>query len=96
MADWFVYMIQTDQNKFYTGIATDPCRRFLEHQAVYNKQPKTLAARGAKFFRSQKPVELVYLEKLADRSAATKRELTIKKMTAVEKKALASTYVNQR
>ncbi len=84
---WYVYIIRTDQGKLYTGIATDPDRRFQEHQAAFLKEPKTLASKGAKFFRSQKPVEIVYREQLDNRSEATKREMAIKKMSAVKKKA---------
>ncbi len=77
---YFVYIIESLSGKFYTGIALDPEKRFLEH-ASCNK-------RGAKFFRSDPPVRILYQEKCKDRSSALKREAAIKKMTRKEKESL--------
>ena len=77
---WFVYMILTEKKRFYTGIATDVERRFIEHLSDSKK--------GAKFFRSDRPVVVVYCEECANRSMASKRESHIKKMTRVQKEAL--------
>jgi putative endonuclease len=30
--DWFVYIIEADNGKLYTGITTDLSRRFKQHQ----------------------------------------------------------------
>lgn len=73
MADWWVYIIETKTGKLYTGISTDVDRRFAEHAQQRNK--------GAKFFRSDPPQRIVYREELDSRSAATKREMLIKKLT---------------
>ncbi|MEQ8531612.1 MAG: GIY-YIG nuclease family protein [Imperialibacter sp.] len=32
-SNWFVYALKLDDNRYYIGIAVDPVRRFLEHQA---------------------------------------------------------------
>lgn len=74
---WFVYVIQTDRDALYTGITTDVTRRFQEHLAVFNRMPNP---RGARFFRTQKPVRVVYEKQFETRSEATRQELLIKKM----------------
>jgi len=82
---WFVYMIKTEKGALYTGIATDPDRRFLEHLAAFEGKPLAKAKKGAKYFRSQKPVKIVYREAFESRSLATKRELAIKKLPSSAK-----------
>lgn len=69
-------MIESQSGKLYTGITTDIDRRFDEH---LNKKT------GAKFFRTDKPVKIVYTEPHDDRSLASKREAAIKKMTRQQK-----------
>ena len=76
---WYVYIILTEKGKFYTGISTDPERRFKEHLS---------GKKGAKFFRNDLPVRIVYRENCLNRSSATKRELEIKKMTRGQKELL--------
>jgi putative endonuclease len=73
-------MILTEKNRLYTGIATDIERRFVEHLC----DPK----KGAKFFRSDRPVMVVYCEEFLDRSLASKRESQIKKLSRQEKQNL--------
>lgn len=84
---WFVYMILTDKDRLYTGIATDVQRRLQEHRDVAEGRVK---ARGAKYFRTQKPVRVVYVEAFADRPQALRRERLIKGMTAVQKRRLCA------
>ena len=76
--NWFVYVILTKKNKLYTGISTDPERRFIEHLCDRKK--------GAKFFRSDSPVVIVHLEEFLTMSKALKRELFIKSWTAAKKR----------
>lgn len=89
MADitWYVYMVLTDKGRLYTGIATDVARRLREHQDVASGVAN---ARGAKYFRSQKPMQVVYVEAFADRPQALRRERLIKAMTAVQKRRLCA------
>ncbi len=75
---WFVYVILTKKNKLYTGISTDPERRFVEHLCDRKK--------GAKFFRSDSPVVIVHLEEFATMSEALKREIFIKSWTSAKKR----------
>lgn len=79
---WYVYMILTEKNRLYTGIATDVERRFVEHLCDPTK--------GAKFFRSDRPVVVVYCEECVDRSVASKREAMIKKLSRDKKKFLVN------
>lgn len=77
---WFLYMIETRQGHLYTGITTDVERRFNEHQ----NSPK----KGAKYLRGKGPLTLVYQTKCADRSAASKLESEIKKLSRQQKLVL--------
>jgi putative endonuclease len=74
---WDVYVIQTRSGRLYTGIALSKEKRFLEHK----NDPK----KGAKFFRSDPPLKIVYSEKKKNRSEATKREREIKSLSRKEK-----------
>ena len=47
--------------------------------------PVCQSGRGAKYTRSRLPVELVYQEACADKSAALRREYEIKQLTRVQK-----------
>jgi len=67
---WHVYVARCDDGTLYTGITTDPGRRERAHNA----------GRGASYTRARRPVRLVHLEPAADRSAALRRELAIKRM----------------
>ncbi len=80
-AQWYVYIVRCRDGSFYTGIATDVERRIDEHNSGNN---------GAKYTRSRRPVTLIHKEACADRSAALKREIAIKKMKRREKTALVS------
>lgn len=72
---WFVYMLRCRDGSLYTGCTDDVERRLATHQS----------GKGAKYTRSRLPVELVYREEAADRSAALRREAAIKKLKRKEK-----------
>lgn len=76
---YFVYMVLCSDNTLYTGITTDLERRITEHNT---------SDKGAKYTKARRPVTLVYSEKHSDRSSASKREHSIKKMTKSNKKLL--------
>lgn len=82
---WYVYMILTDKDCLYTGIATDVQRRLREHRDVAEGRAN---ARGAKYFRTQKPVQVVYMEAFVGRAEASRWERRIKSLTAAEKRRL--------
>lgn len=73
---WKVYIIRAEDGKLYTGITTDLERRFANH-----KNGKS----GAKFFRISPAESIVYSESQPNRSAASKREAQIKKMSLNQK-----------
>lgn len=75
---WYVYIILCSDGSLYTGITTDPERRFRQHAA----------GSGAKYFRGRKPSKIVYQEGLHTRSSAGRREMQIKGMTREGKAAL--------
>ncbi len=82
---WFVYMILTNQHTFYTGITKDLQRRFQEHLDTFNGKYK---ARGAKFFRTVKPLKIVHTESFENRSQASQREAAIKALNKADKQKL--------
>lgn len=77
MSIWYVYIIRSSKDKLYTGVTTSPVRRFSEHAMDSNK--------GAKFFRSDAPEEIVFLQKMTSRSEAQKLECKIKKFSRKQK-----------
>lgn len=78
---YFVYILRCSDDTLYTGITTDIERRIDEH----NNSPI-----GAKYTRNRRPVTLVYSETCEDKSAASKREYAIKKLTRTQKEKLLS------
>ncbi len=76
--NWAVYIIETSDGSYYTGITTDVQRRFEQH----------LNGKGAKFFNTCKPLKVAYQEDGHSRSSASKREIEIKRFNHEQKKAL--------
>lgn len=66
---YYVYIIRTIDNTLYCGIARDVVVRFNEHKNGV----------GAKYTRSHKPQEIVYVDIFEDKSSASKEEYRIKK-----------------
>lgn len=71
-------MVRCADGTLYTGISPDVRRRIMLHNE----------GNGAKYTAGRRPVTLVYSEKLTDRSAASKREAEIKKLSRLQKEAL--------
>ena len=82
---FYCYMVECADGSLYTGWTVDPERRIKEHNA----------GRGALYTRWRRPVVLTYLEEVKDRSAAQKRENSIKKMTRQKKLALIEDYLEK-
>lgn len=76
---YYCYMVRCANDAFYTGWTTDPLRRVKQHNA----------GQGARYTRMHSPVALVYVEEVADHSAALKREVEIKRYSHAKKAALA-------
>lgn len=76
--NWVCYLLRCADDTLYCGITNDMEKRLGAHNA----------GTAARYTRSRGPVELVYIEDCADRSAASKREMNIKKLPRAEKLSL--------
>jgi putative endonuclease len=74
---WFVYLIECKDGSIYTGIAVDVAARYAMH----------LAGKGARYTRSHPPRRLLAALEYADRSAASKAEYQIKRLSPRDKRA---------
>lgn len=79
-AEWYVYLIRCGDDTLYTGISNDVGRRFESHQGI-GKQ-------GAKYLRGRGPLELVFQKKIGSKSAASKMEQQIKKLSKLQKERI--------
>jgi len=76
--NWFCYLLRCADDTLYCGITNDLEKRLAAHNA----------GTASKYTRSRVPVELVFAESCADRSAASKREMEIKSLKRAEKLVL--------
>ena len=76
---WWVYMVRAENGHLYTGVTTDPQRRFLQHAS---------GKRGARFFNRSPAQALVWQHACADHSEALRREIALKKLAKKSKEAL--------
>ncbi|MCW5589190.1 MAG: GIY-YIG nuclease family protein [Legionellales bacterium] len=80
---YYVYLLECEHNRFYTGITTDPERRWQQH----------VSGRGAKFTRAFKPLKMVRVWDVGEsRALAQKIEYQIKQLSHQEKKILGADY----
>lgn len=82
MSPYFVYILQCRDGSLYTGITTNLTRRLEEHNS---------SLLGARYTRGRRPVQLLYSQKYANRSQASKEEIRIKKFSREEKQVLIAT-----
>lgn len=75
MSDWFCYLLRCADDTLYCGITNDLEKRLVAHNA----------GEGAKYTRGRTPVTLLYRESCADKSAALKREMQIKRLPRAQK-----------
>jgi len=73
--NWFCYLLRCADDTLYCGITNNLDKRLAAHNA----------GTASKYTRARLPVDLVFAEPCADRSAASKREVEIKKMTRSRK-----------
>lgn len=81
-----VYILECKDRSLYTGITTDIKRRFAEHKA----------GKGGRYTASHKVKKIVYTEICENRSGASKREATIKKLSRVQKLELCTHMRSRR
>ena len=74
---WQVYVLHCKDESLYTGITVDVERRLEEHN--FNNQ------KAARYTRSRRPVLLLHVQACDSRSAASKLESRLKKMTRKQK-----------
>jgi putative endonuclease len=75
---WSCYLLRCADDTLYCGITNDLDKRLAAHNA----------GTASKYTRVRVPVELVFAEPCADRSAASKREMEIKGWSREKKLAL--------
>ena len=75
MKIWSVYILRCNDGTLYTGITNNLGKRIASHSS----------GQGSRYTRSRLPVELVYQEQANNRSAATRRELEIKRWSRADK-----------
>ena len=73
--EWHVYILLCGDGSYYTGITTDVQRRLETHKN----------GKGAKYTRGRGPLSLLYVETLANKSEALKREYMIKQLNKKNK-----------
>lgn len=76
---WFLYLIECQDGSIYTGITIDVAVRYAAHAA----------GTGARYTRSHPPQRLLAVFEHPDRSAASKAEYAMKKLSAEEKRKVA-------
>ena len=72
---WAVYILRCRDDSLYCGMTNDLPNRLETHRS----------GKGAKYTRGRGPLELVYTEECADKSAALKREAAIKALPREKK-----------
>ncbi len=72
---YWLYILRCGDGTLYTGTTDDVERRLAAHRS----------GKGAKYTRGRGPLEVVYREACADRSAALKREWAVKQLSREEK-----------
>lgn len=78
----FVYMLKCHDETLYTGYAVNVEERLKVHES----------GKGAKYTRGRGPFELVYVEELATKGEALRREIQIKKLHRKDKLALIHAF----
>jgi putative endonuclease len=82
MSNWVCYLLRCADDTLYCGITNDLEKRLAAHNA----------GTASKYTRVRLPVELVFAEPCADRSAASKREAEIKALKRAEKLKLVADF----
>lgn len=77
---WYVYVLETADGTFYTGITSDLERRETQHNA----------GRGAKYTAVRRPVKIIAAWEAQNRSHALKLEYAFKQLTRLAKTQIIS------
>lgn len=79
---WYVYILETKNGFYYTGMTWNPAIRFEQH----------LSGLGGKYTSKYGVHKLVYLEEHEDFELARQREVQIKDFSRKKKKQLIDFY----
>lgn len=82
---WFVYLLECQNGRLYTGITPDLAERFRKH----------VTGKGAMFTRLNRPLRMIAATPCPNRSEASKLERTIKGLTPDQKRWMARTWTLQ-
>ena len=82
----YTYIVECGDGSLYTGWTNDPSARLKAHQS----------GRGAKYTRAHTALDFAYLEECADKSAALRREIALKKLTKAQKEALCAGWTAEK
>ena len=77
---YYTYSLRCENGSFYTGITTDPARRFLEHSRQKSG--------GAKATGISRPVCMEAVWSSGSRAEASRLEYRIKRLTHAQKRSL--------
>lgn len=80
-----VYILRCKDGSLYTGWTNNFEKRLQAHRS----------GKGAKYTRGRGPLVPVYLEYFSDKSSATKREASIKKLPRKKKQLLLESASNE-
>ena len=79
---YFVYLLRCSDDSLYAGVTTDPERRLRQHKGELPG--------GAKYTAAHPPAAYAALWQAEDRSAASRLEYRLKRLTRAQKQALAA------
>lgn len=82
---WWLYLLACKDGRTYAGIAIDVDARFQLH----------LSGKGARFTRSNPPLEVLGVQSFATRSEALKAEAALKKLPRAERLAWARRFMKR-
>ena len=82
----YTYILKCKDETLYTGWTNDIEKRLEAHNA----------GKGAKYTRSRRPVELVYLEQFETKEEAMSREAKVKQFSRKQKEELVAQGPNNR
>ncbi|MFX1249907.1 MAG: GIY-YIG nuclease family protein [Promethearchaeota archaeon] len=82
---YYVYIVECDNDAFYTGYSRDVDKRMKLH----------MKGKGARYLRIHKPKRLIYVEECISRAEAMRKERKIKLLSHNQKLRLSKTKLNK-
>jgi predicted GIY-YIG superfamily endonuclease len=83
---WYVYILETKDGYYYTGMTWDPSIRYEQH----------LSGFGGKYTSEHGVSRLVYLEEHTEFELARQREIQIKDFSRKKKKVLIDEFLSDK